>query len=42
METLEKLQRSEPLRKREADARQARRDAGLDEDEDEDETEDKL
>jgi peptide deformylase len=32
METLDKLQRSEPLRKREADARQARHDAGLDED----------
>jgi peptide deformylase len=38
METLDKLQRSEPLRKREADARQARRDAGL-EDEDEDQQE---
>src|SRR5579859_706793 len=37
MDTLDKLQRSEPMRKREADARQARRDAGLDEDEDEDE-----
>jgi peptide deformylase len=35
MDTLDKLQRSEPLRKREADARQARRDAGLDEDDDE-------
>src|SRR5712691_9018793 len=39
MATLDKLQRSEPLRKREADARQARRDAGLDDDEDEDEHE---
>jgi peptide deformylase len=39
METLDKLQRSEPIRKREADARQARRDAGL-EDADEDEDED--
>ena len=39
MEALDKnLQRSEPLRKREADARQARRDAGL-EDEEEDEHE---
>ncbi|MCA1645154.1 MAG: peptide deformylase [Chloroflexi bacterium] len=36
MDTLDKLQRSEPVRKREADARQARRDAGLDGDEDED------
>jgi peptide deformylase len=36
MDTLDKLQRTEPVRKREADARQARRDAGLaDEDEDE-------
>ena len=35
MDTLDKLQRSEPLRKREADARQARRDAGLEDDEDE-------
>jgi peptide deformylase len=35
MDTLEKLQRSEPLRKREADAREARRAAGLDVDEDE-------
>jgi peptide deformylase len=40
METLDNLQRSEPLRKREADARQARRDAGLEEeDEDSDEHE---
>src|SRR5258708_5665335 len=39
METLDKLQRSEPLRKREADALLARREAGLDdEDEDEDES----
>ena len=37
METLDKLQRSEPLRKREADALRARREAGLD---DEDEGED--
>jgi peptide deformylase len=36
MPTLDTLQRSEPLRKREADARQARRDAGLEEDEDDD------
>src|SRR5215470_15562886 len=34
MESLEKLQRSEPLRKREADARRARREAGLVEDDD--------
>jgi peptide deformylase len=34
MPTLETLQRSEPIRKREADARQARLDAGLEEDED--------
>src|ERR1700716_3607010 len=41
METLDNLQRSEPLRKREADALQARREAGLDdEDEDEDENAD--
>src|SRR5882672_7073808 len=33
METLDKLQRSEPMRKREADARRARREAGLDEEE---------
>ena len=39
MDTLDKLQRSEPLRKREADALRARREAGL-EDEDEDEDED--
>src|ERR1700730_9797278 len=37
METLDSLQRSEPLRKREADALRARREAGLDED-DEDES----
>jgi peptide deformylase len=37
METLDKLQRSEPMRKREVDARRARQEAGLDEDEDEDE-----
>jgi peptide deformylase len=38
METLDKLQRSEPLRKRDVDARKARQAAGLeDEDEDEDE-----
>ena len=37
METLDKLQRSEPLRKREADEREARRAAGEDVDEDEDE-----
>src|SRR4030081_2870721 len=36
METLDKLQRSEPLRKREADARRARREAGLDEEEEDD------
>ena len=35
MGNLDKLQRSEPLRKREADARQARRDAGLDDEADE-------
>jgi peptide deformylase len=35
METLDKLQRSEPLRKREADARRARREAGLADEEDE-------
>jgi peptide deformylase len=39
METLDKLQRSEPLRKREADARRARREAGLEEDDDHDEEE---
>ncbi len=33
METLDKLQRSEPLRKREADAREARRAAGEEVDE---------
>src|SRR5437016_7612740 len=33
METLDKLQRSEPIRKREAKARLARREAGLDQDE---------
>src|ERR687885_2860436 len=33
MDTLDKLQRSEPLRKREADAREARRQAGLEVDE---------
>ena len=37
METLDKLQRSEPLRKLEADARAARRAAGLDEDEEDEE-----
>src|SRR6266851_5471419 len=37
MDTLDRLQRSEPLRKREADALRARREAGLD---DEDEEED--
>jgi peptide deformylase len=35
METLESLQRSEPLRKREADARRARAEEGLEDDEDE-------
>jgi peptide deformylase len=39
MDTLEKLQRSEPLRKREADALRLRREAGLD-DEDMDDVED--
>ena len=34
MDTLDKLQRSEPIRKREADARQARRDAGLPDEDD--------
>ena len=38
METLDKLQRSEPLRKRDVDARKARQAAGL-EDQDEDEEE---
>src|SRR5205085_3790274 len=33
MDTLDKLQRSEPVRKREAGARQARAQAGLDDDE---------
>lgn len=37
METLDKLQRSEPLRKREADAREARRAAGLEDEDDEEE-----
>src|SRR5213594_3845438 len=32
METLDKLQRSEPVRKREADAQRARREAGLEDD----------
>ena len=36
MDTLEKLQRSEPMRKREADARRARREAGLDEEDEDD------
>ena len=36
MDTLDKLQRSEPIRKREADARDARRAAGEEEEEDED------
>jgi len=40
MESLDSLQRSEPIRKREADARRARAEQGLDEDEDEDEDED--
>ena len=35
MDTLDKLQRSEPIRKREADALRARREAGLDDAEDE-------
>src|SRR6476620_5278869 len=39
MESLDKLQRSEPLRKRDADALRARREAGLDDEEDEDEHE---
>ena len=39
MESLEKLQRSEPLRKREADARRARREAGLVDEDDDDELE---
>src|SRR5438270_12721523 len=42
METLDKLQRSEPIRKREADARQARRAAGIMDDEDDDHDEDQL
>jgi peptide deformylase len=37
MDTLDKLQRSEPLRKREADEREARRAAGLEDEDDEDE-----
>ena len=37
MDTLDKLQRSEPLRKREADARRAREEAGLPPEEDEEE-----
>ena len=41
METLDKLQRSEPMRKPEADARRARREAGLDE-EDEDHEHEEL
>ncbi len=36
MDSLDKLQRSEPLRKREADALRAGREAGLLDDEDED------
>src|SRR5438128_6909952 len=39
MDTLDKLQRSEPLRKREADAREARRAAGLPEEDEEEESE---
>jgi peptide deformylase len=39
MDTLEKLQRSEPIRKLEADARRARREAGLGEEEDDDDHE---
>ncbi|HEV7665829.1 MAG TPA: peptide deformylase [Chloroflexota bacterium] len=39
MDTLDKLQRAEPLRKREVDAREARRAAGLEVDEDEEEDE---
>jgi len=39
MQTLDSLQRSEPLRKREADALRARREAGLD-DGDEDDADD--
>jgi peptide deformylase len=38
MDTLDSLQRSEPLRKREVDAREARRAAGLSDDDDEDES----
>jgi peptide deformylase len=34
MDSLDKLQRSEPIRKREADARRARHEAGLDDEED--------
>jgi peptide deformylase len=40
METLDKLQRSEPIRKRDADAREARRAAGEDVDDDDQEYED--
>jgi hypothetical protein len=40
METLDNLQRSEPVRKREADARAARRAAGEEVDDDEEEEED--
>jgi peptide deformylase len=39
MDTLEKLQRSQPIRKLEADARRARREAGLGEEEDDDDHE---
>jgi peptide deformylase len=39
MESLDNLQRSEPLRKREADALRARREAGLDDDDDDGEVE---
>jgi hypothetical protein len=42
MDSLEKLQRSEPMRKREADAIQARREAGLDDAEDEADDEDEA
>ena len=40
MDTLDKLQRSEPLRKREADALRARREAGLDDEDEDDDDED--
>ncbi|HEX8966291.1 MAG TPA: peptide deformylase, partial [Chloroflexota bacterium] len=40
METLDQLQRSEPVRKREADARRAREQAGLEQDDDVDEVAD--